>query len=60
MTTESGSKQRFCLLQEKSSHSGSVPEDSGSKYKSLVLYLKEGLWDLRKVRKFQHPQTNIF
>ena len=37
LTSGSGSKQRFSLLQEKaviqtgkSSHSGSVPEDSGS------------------------------
>ena len=30
LTTESGSKQRLSLLQEKSSHSGSVPEDSGN------------------------------
>ena len=30
LTTESGSKQRFSLLQEKSIHLRSVPEDSGS------------------------------
>jgi len=30
LTSASGSTQRFSLLQEKSSHSGSVPEDSGS------------------------------
>ena len=30
LTSESGSKQRFSLLQEKNSHSGSVPKDSGS------------------------------
>ena len=35
LTTESGSKQRFSLLQEKSFHSGRVPEDLNSKYKSI-------------------------
>jgi len=30
LTSGSGSKQRFSLLREKNSHSGSVPEDSGS------------------------------
>ena len=30
LKTESGPKQRFNRLQEKSSPSGSVPEDSGS------------------------------
>ena len=30
LTTESESKRRLSLLQEKNSHSGSVPEDSGS------------------------------
>ena len=37
-----GQNKDLVLLQKKSSHSGSVPEDSGSLYKSPVLYLKLG------------------
>ena len=35
----------------KKSYSGSVPEDSGSQYKSPVLGLKRGLWVLRNSQK---------
>ena len=35
----------------KSSYSGSVPEDSGSKYKSPVLDPKGGLCAFRKIQK---------
>ena len=39
LTSGSGSKQRFSLLQAKG-HSGSVPEDSGSKYKRQVFLIQ--------------------
>ena len=44
LTSESGSKEKIQFVIGKSSHSGSVPEESGSQYKSPVLYLKGGLW----------------
>ncbi len=50
LTTESGSKQKCSLLQEKKSHLGSVPEDSGSWHKSRVLDLKGGLRVFRKTQ----------
>ena len=60
LTSKSGSKQRFSLLQEKSSFSGSVPDDSCSQYKSLVLGLKGGLWVFRKSQKMSTASDQYF
>ena len=44
----------------KSSHSGSVPEDSGSQYKSPVLGLKGGLWVCKKSQKMSTASDQYF
>ena len=43
----------------KNSHSGSVPEDSGSLYESPVLDLKGGLWVFRKSQKIWTASETI-
>ena len=37
-----------------------MPEDSGSKYKSPVLYLKGGLWVFRKSQKISTASDQYF
>ena len=60
LTTESGSKQKCSLLQEKKSHLGSVPEDLGSWHKSRVLDLKGGLRVFRKTQIISTASDHYF
>ena len=48
------------FVTEKSSHSDSLPEDSGSLYKSPLLGLKTGLWGFRKSQKISTASDQYF
>ena len=60
LTSGSGSKQIFSLLQEKAVIQAVCLRTEAVGIKSPVLGLKGGLWVCRKSQKFQQPQTNTF
>ena len=55
LTTESGAKQRFSLLQETI-----VIQAVNYRYKSLILDLKGGLWLVRKSQKISTASDQRF
>ena len=60
LTTESGSKQRFSLLQEKAVNQAVCLKTQAVSIKARFQALREGFGYVGKVRKFQQPQTNTF
>ena len=60
LTSESGSKQRFSLLQEKVVIQALSLRFLGVSIKARFQTFREGYGFLGKVRKFQQPQTNTF
>ena len=53
-------RNKDLVCYRKNSHSGSVPEDSGSQYKSSVLGLQGGLWVFRKSQKISTASDQYF
>ena len=60
LTTESGSKQRYSLLQEKVVIQAVCLRTRAVSIKARFETKREGFGYLGKVRKFQQPQTNSF
>ena len=60
LTSGSGSKQRFSLLQEKAVIQAVCLRTQAVSIKGRFWAYREGFGYVGKVRKFQQPQTNTF
>ena len=60
LTSESGSKQRFSLLQAQAVIQAVCLRIQAVSIKARFQAKREGFGYVRKVRKFQQPQTNTF